>query len=138
MSSDWATRLAKVKFEVLASDGELLPLELRTIPASDQYGKLEFSRNEITTSQVFDALLWLYADKDTGLTLSNGILRNGSTQLASGSGTTNPSAIDYIYSKMGYNLLSGAALNYVNRETRLGLSPSGARQYAYKIVEDGE
>ena len=36
VSSDWQTKLAKVKFEVLAMEGELVPLELMTIPESDQ------------------------------------------------------------------------------------------------------
>lgn len=133
---DWATRLAKVKFEVLALNGELLPLKLRTIPASDQYGKMKISWNAISESQVFDALLWLYADKDPGLTLAGGVLKNGTTQLAIGASTSNPNAIRYIYSKMGYQLLTGAPLNYANSETRLGLSPSGVRQYAYKIVQE--
>lgn len=88
------------------------------------------------TSIGFYAFLWLYADKDPGLTLANGALKNGTTQLASGTSTSNPNAIRYIYSKMGYQLLTGAALNYANSETRLGLSPSGVRQYAYKIVEE--
>ena len=48
------------------------------------------------------------------------------------------SPTSYIFSKMGYNTLSGDVLNYVNDETRLGLSPSGVRQYAYKIVEDAQ
>lgn len=135
VSEDWATRLAKVKFEVLANDGNLLPLKLRTIPASEQYGKMKVSWNAITDSQAFDALMWLYADKDAGLTLVNGVLRNGSTQLANGTGTSNLNAISYIYSKMGYDRLSGAVLNYVNEETRLGLAPDGVRQYAYKLEE---
>ena len=133
VSSDWATRLAKVKFEILVCEDDLLPLELRTIPASDQYGKMKISWNAITEAQVFDALLWLYADKDPGLTLAGGVLRNGSTLLASGSGSSNPNAIRYIYSKMGYQLLTGAPLSYANSETRLGLAPN---QYAYKIVEE--
>jgi len=33
-------------------------------------------------------------------------------------------------------ITSGAALDYVNVETRLGLSPSGYRQYGWKIVGD--
>jgi len=109
-----------------------------TIPASDTYGKMKVSWTAQWESQIFDALLWLYADKDPGLTLASGVLRNGGTQLASGTGTSNPNAIRYIYSKMGYDLLSGAELTYVNDETRLGLSPSGVRQYAYKIVEDAQ
>lgn len=138
VSSDWQTRLAKLKFEVLACEGELLPMEWMTIPASDSYGKMKVSWNAHSESQIFDALLWLYADKNPGLTLANGGLRNSGTLLASGVGTSNPNAIRYIYLKMGYNILSGSALNYVNDETRLGLSPSGVRQYAFKIVGDAQ
>ena len=151
VSSDWATRLAKVKFEVLASDGDLLPLELRTIPASDQYGKMKISWNTIQESQVFDALLWQYADKDPGLTLAGGLLKGNGLNLVNGAELAHQrydwstdywdndyrlNAVRYIYSKMGYQLLTGAPLSYANSETRLGLSPDGVRQYAYKIVEE--
>ena len=149
VSSDWATRLAKVKFEILASEGDLLPLELRTIPASDQYGKMKISWNTIQESQVFDALLWQYADKDPGLTLAGGLLKGNGLNLVNGAELAHQSyspyvywdyrenAVRYIYSKMGYyQLLTGAPLSYANSETRLGLSPDGVRQYAYKIVEE--
>ena len=151
VSSDWATRLAKVKFEILASDGDLLPLELRTIPASDQYGKMKISWNAITERQVFDALLWQYADKDPGLTLAGGLLKGNGINLVNGTELAHQrydwstdywdndyrlNAVRYIYSTMGYQLLTGAPLSYANSETRLGLSPSGASQYAYKIVEE--
>ena len=148
VSSDWATRLAKVKFEVLVSDRDLLPLELRTIPASDRYGNMKVSFNEITDSQVFDALLWLYADKDPGLKLAGGVLRGDRyVNLANGGELAHQrnswqwdfdyrvNAISYVYSKMGYSVLSGVLLDYVNAETRLVLSPDGVRQYAYKLDE---
>ena len=146
VSADWATRLAKVKFEVLAIKGELLPLELRTIPASESYGKMDISRNTLSDSQLFDALLWLYADKDPGLTLANGLLKgNGNTPLAKGSELYHnwsfdyrANAADYLFSKMGYSRLAGAVLSYANAETRLRLSPDGAKQYAYRIIVDGE
>ena len=154
VSSDWQTKLAKVKFEVLASEGELLPLETMTIPASDQYGKMKITWNTITASQLFDALLWLYADRDSSLELGNGNLytREGGEYSPLASGATvkygddyydmkrdrdvhEMGAHEYVFRKMGYSLLTGAPLTYANRETRLGLSPSGARQYGYKIVE---
>ena len=153
VSSDWTTKLAKVKFEVLACESDLLPLELMTIPASDQYGAIKISWNAISEQQWFDALLWLYADKDVGLTLTGGNLRNGSTLLASGANLAgaysyydengswvgshlvpNSNVSRYVYGKMGYSLLEGTLLNYANSETRLGLQPYGARQYAYKMV----
>ena len=158
VSSDWATRLAKLKFEVLACEGELLPMEWMTIPATEgRYGTMKVSWNAHTTSQVFDALLWLYADKDPGLTLADGAVKSGEMIVASGTSietstrtasqylgsgrysyTYYRSAPEYVFSKMGYSVLSGDALAYVKDETRLGLSPDGVRQYAYKIVGDGE
>lgn len=106
-----------------------------TIPASDQYGKMKVTWNAIWDTQAFDALLWLYADKDNGLSLTNGQLKNGATLLADGTSMSAVNAMSYIYSKMGYSMLTGAPLTYANQETRLGLNPSGARQYGYKIVE---
>jgi len=152
VSSDWKTKLAKVKFEVLASEGELLPLELMTIPASDQYGKMKISWNAISSCQWFDALLWLYADKDPELTLANGVLTWRGNEIAQGSqlcGTyigggnyESSSIFMYVFGKMGYSLVKGDVLSYINRETRLNLAPctyGGSvypLQYAYKIVEE--
>lgn len=152
VSSDWTVKLAKVKVEVMSCLGELLPLETMTIPASDQYGKMKISWNAISYCQVFDALLWLYADKDPGLPLSDGVLMHDGNWIAGDipnlSHDLQPhlsyefqeiaqgvAGMTYILSKMGYTLLTGAPLTYANQETRLGLSPSGARQYGYKIVE---
>jgi hypothetical protein len=139
VSSDWQTKLAKVKFEVLAMEGDLVPLELMTIPESDQYGKMKISWNALSDAQLFDALLWLTASKDPALSFSSGVLRANGTNVAQNTGFGNNTqrefAAAYIFGKMGYQHLIGAQLTYANQETRLGLSPSGARQYGYKIVE---
>ena len=135
VSSDWQIDLAKVKFEVLAVEEDLLPLELVTIPANGTNKAMEISWNAITEAQVFDALLWLYSDKTVGLTLSNGILKNGSVQIVSGTNISLANAVQYVLTKMGFSTLSGEALTYANTMTRLGLSPSGVRQYAYRWVE---
>ncbi len=138
VSSDWAARLAKVKFEVLACSDALLPMETTIIPASGQYGRMQVSWNRHTEDQIFDALMWLYADQTTGLMLENGALKSGGTTLANGATLSNAAAAaEYVYRKMGFDgVLSGAMLNYVNEETRLGLSPDGVRQYAYKIIAE--
>ena len=151
VSADWQMDLTKFKFEVLAVEEDILPLELVKIPANGNNKPLEFSWNAITEPQVFDALLWLYADGDAGLTLVNGALKNGSTQLANGaelfgSGSrtyvngvyvysTYP-AMPYVFSKMGFSQLLGTTLNYVNDATRLGLSPSGVMQYAWRELAE--
>lgn len=158
VSSDWQTRLAKLQVEVFACEGELLPLELMTIPASDAYGKMKVTWNALSESQWLDALYWLYASKDAGLTLEDGVLKETSSggTLVSGTSVTyatsywtyydrdgryvgyheekQPSAPQYVFGKMGYTLIESEVLTYVNDELRLGLSPNGARQYGYKIV----
>ena len=126
---------------------------MTTIPANGTNKAMELSWNLLTERQIFDALLWLYADKDPGLTLTDGVLKNGSTTLANG--TTVPTqyqgyyydnngnyreirscqASSYVFSKMGFATLSGDALTYANSMTRMGLSPSGIRQYAYRWIE---
>jgi len=155
VSSDWQTKLAKVKFEVLASEGELFPLRFVTIPASDQYGKMKVSVNAISESQLFDALMWLYADRDPGLLCGGGILCSSTNyrdvfvrgssldyggtwvDLHTETEVHAKGAHEYVFGKIkGYSLLNGTLLNYVNSETRLGLSPSGSRQYVYKFVEE--
>ena len=138
VSSDWAIRLAKVKFEVLVCDGALVPMKTMIIPASDKHGKMQISWNRLTNDQIFDALMWLYADKAAGLMLENGALKAGGKTLANGASLSDAkAAAEFVYRAMGFDgVLSGALLNYVNEETRLGLEPSGVRQYAYKMVEE--
>lgn len=135
VAADLKADLANIVVEVFAIEDDILPLELTTIPANGTNKAMELSWNLLTERQIFDALLWLYADKDAGLTLVNGTVKNGSTQLASGTGTSNPNAIRYIFSKMGYSTLTGDALTYANSMTRMGLAPDGIRQYAYRWIE---
>ena len=136
VSSDFKTDLAKMKFEVLAVEDGILPLEFITIPANGTNKKMQLSWNLLTKEQLFDALLWLYADKDVGMALANGVLKNGTTLLASGSSIATVNSESYIFAKMGFSVLSGDALTYANEMTRLGLSPSGIRQYAWRWVEE--
>ena len=152
VSSDFQTDLAKMKFEVLAVEDGILPLELTTIPANGTNRAMELSWNLLTEVQVFDALLWLYADGDSGLSLANGVLKNASTTLISGTSLNKTSkkvsgstvyyypASAYIFNKMGFSLLEGDALTYANEMTRFGLAPGTSssdciRQYGYRWIE---
>ena len=138
VSADWQETLAKVKFEVLALDGELLPLELTALPKTDSQPKMEVSWNVMFDSWVFDALMWLYADKDLGLTLKDGVLRNGDERIAEGEkmSGTGYSAIVYVYGKMGYELLQGERLEYARQMLRRNLPNVSVAQYAVKIIEE--
>jgi hypothetical protein len=41
-----------------------------------------------------------------------------------------------LYGMMGYSVLSGEDLNYVNAAARISLSPSGIRQFAVKTMAE--
>jgi hypothetical protein len=138
VSADWDTTLAKVKFEVLAVEDEILPLELVTLTKTETQPKMVFSWNYVIPSRAFDALLWLYADKDLGLTLTDGVLKNGAVRLADGASCdkTSYDALVYIYGKMGYELLQGERLDYVRERSRLDLPGISERQYAVKVIKE--
>ena len=138
VASDWQTTLAKLKFEVLAVEDELLPLELVTLSAQGNQPAMQFSWNVVVKPSIFDALLWLYADQDLGLTLTDGTLKYGSQTLASGTAVhqTGYDALVYLYQKMGYELLQGERLEYVKRRTRLDLPGTSQRQYAVKVLSE--
>ena len=136
IAGDWATDLSKVKLEVLAVEDDLLPLELQTIPATATHQKMKISWNKMTADHVFDALLWLYADGDAGLTLTNGQLKNGANLLASGTSLYNSeTAVGYVFGKMGYQKLAGDELAYARRVTQLELPVSGVQQFAVKYPD---
>ena len=149
VSSDWATRLAKVKFEVLACDGDLLPLTTRTIPASTNYGKMQVAYNVVTKNQVQDALFWLYADKTDGLRLSSGILSSEiGTLLKEGPAVNrwvwiSAIGVRYVYEKMGYiavyivndeldysnQIYDPIIRDYIEEETRIGYFNQNSNSY---------
>ena len=132
VSKDWDVDLAKVSIEVYVQEDNLLPLQLTTIPAIGERAAVTFSRNVPEKDKVMNALYWLYADKAADLTLANGVLKCGNTQLVNGSTLSDANAVSYIYSKMGYGTLSGDMLKYVNELMRTNINPSGLTQYAVK------
>ena len=136
ISSDWKIDLAKVTFEVIASDDSCLDLNILTIPGTSSRRAFQISWNAITESQAFNALMWLYAVGADDLLLSNGVLKTikGKT-LATGTSVNGAEAVSYIFSKMGYSVLGGADLEYARSITRLNLVPNGVRQYAMKELE---
>ena len=122
VSKDWDADLAKVSVEVFVMEDNLLPLQLTTIPANNGHPSVTFSRNEQSGEKMMNALYWLYADKTSDLTLENGVLKSGGKQLVNGTTLSTENALSYIYSKMGYGLLSGDTLKYVNDLMRSSIS----------------
>lgn len=74
--ADWNIDLAQVKFEVLCRDSRgLLPFGWITIPATSNTPALTISTSVPSSSQVLDALFWMYADGDPWLSVSSGNLK---------------------------------------------------------------
>ena len=137
VSSDWATDLAKVKFEILTSDMGQLPLDTITIPATAKTPAVTVSYNNQTAANVFNALLWHYADKAEDIYLTNGYLHetNGG-QLAFRSGLANKIfAVDYCFGKMGYEGLNGPVLDFTRSATRITLDFNASTLNGYKKSE---
>lgn len=138
VGADWATKLSKVDFEILALEGGLLPLETIHIPAIGSHRSAVVSWNKIQEGQVMDALYWLYADADEGLVLENGSLKRadtGVTLVKDDKIVDGAAAVEYVYSRMGYQVLSGDELTYVRDATDISFAPNGIRQYAYKVID---
>ena len=136
VSADYTGTLAKFKIVVYAEPDDLLPMEFMQIPACNGQPHLEFSYNTLQNSSVENALYWLYADKNENLSLADGQLKDGSTVLANGTALIFGKAAEFVINKMGYKKLSSENyLDHVNAETRLGLKPSGIKQYAVKELD---
>jgi hypothetical protein len=137
VAADWSADLEKVRFEVMVMDDELLPLHFVTIPKTPNHAAIKYSDTVLTATPIMNALFWLYASQTEGLTLTNGRLKYNGTELANGTNISNPAAtVGMLYGMMGYSVLSGEDLNYVNAAARISLSPSGIRQFAVKTMAE--
>ena len=137
VAADWSADLEKVRFEVMVMDDELLPLHFVTIPKTPNHAAIKYSDTVLTATPIMNALFWLYASQTEGLTLTNGRLNYNGTELANGTNISNPAAtVGMLYGIMGYSVLSGEDLNYVNAAARISLSPSGIRQFAVKTIAE--
>lgn len=76
VGADWNISLGQIKFEVLAMDGRgLLPFDWITIPATANTAQTTVSKNSPSATEVLNALFWRFADGDTGLAVTNGVLK---------------------------------------------------------------
>lgn len=133
--SDWDIDIAKVKFEILTSETAQLPMKTMTIPATAKNPAMTIAYNSQTDADIFNALLWHWANGVTDLLNNNG---DGYIDLdhpyPNQVDTTNirivdrttianrPEALRYVYAKMGWEPLEGGNLmDYVRKSTRKDL-----------------
>lgn len=141
VSSDWATELAKVKFEILVSDVAQLPLETMEIPAAGKYPKTEVFVGSQNATNVFNALMWYYADKASDLEIVDGYLYYVGKELMANktvlsNRTEVPSdkllSILYCYDKMGLEPLVGPHCKLVRDALRKSIWFNSTIQAAIK------
>ena len=127
---DWDADLAKVKFEILVSDMAQLPMKTLTIPATEKNPAMTIACNPQSDEDIFNALLWHWADGATNLLNNNGYV-DLDYPYPNQEDTTNIRIVDrativnrsealrYLYRKMGWEPLEGGNLmDYVRRMTR--------------------
>jgi len=128
VAADWDVQLGQVKFEVLAMDGRgLLPFEWITIPAVGGKPALTISKDAPSDTQMLNALFWQYANSDTGLSLTSGVLRGSSASgnfagldLANGS-TVQFYGGPFIFKSMNLDSADSSETNYASGTARAGL-----------------
>jgi hypothetical protein len=127
-AADWDIDLGQIKFEILAMDGRgLLPIDWITIPAAGGNPALTISKDTFGDAAVLNALLWQYADGDSGLTLANGVLTgNANSGNFSGVELVIGSAIQtyappFILKRMNLDPASDTEVKYANDTARAGL-----------------
>ena len=130
VSADWKTDLAKVKFEVLCSEQAQLPLKLQTIPATAKNPAMVIGYGSQTDADIFNALLWYYADGDRQLVNDNGYVRASGVICVGGTRWVDRTSISgermdilkWLYAKMGYEpLIGGNLMDYVRKATHKDL-----------------
>ena len=78
--ADWNIDLANVKFEVLAVDSSgILPFQGITIPAAAGQPELKINQIGLSDTNVFDALLWMYASGNSNMEIAGGTLVGSAT-----------------------------------------------------------
>lgn len=141
VAADYGTGLTKFMVEVLAQDGDLLPMEWITIPKSEQYPKMKISYNAITDDQIFNALIWLYAVGGSDLLLSRGILSDRAGNVLVDGKTVKMAywAPRFVIEKMGYNYATNSVLTFPDIEIHLYASEETRKSLpkccAYKYID---
>lgn len=115
VAADWNLDLAKIKFEILIADRDQLPLNTVTIPKAGHMERdMVVSTNEQTDPDIFNALLWHYADAKQDLKIKDGYLYTTNGTIISSRTTPGENnrraALLYCYDKMGWEPLENLPL----------------------------
>jgi hypothetical protein len=128
VGADWNIGLGQVKFEILCRDARgLLAFDWITLPAAAGKPALTISKDTPSDASVLNALFWQYADGDSWLNLSNGVLTGNAGSgvfadgvLANGSVLQGYSAA-YLFKRMNLDPADSMDMGYAANTARAGL-----------------
>lgn len=130
--------MARLTMELLVKDGDVLPKETVVIPVTEMNGvslpERIITRNGLSETQVYQALLWYLAEKDSRLSISgNAISVDGQKVFENGDfGFNDTLLLNYLYGKEGYTLLGEEELQAVEQFLGTTFPRSGLGQIAIK------
>ena len=133
VAADVDLDLVQVKFEILCRDGRgLLEFDWITIPPAGDQPALTISKDTPSDASVLNALYWQYADGDTGLTLTNGVLSgNAMSGVFLGLPLANGTALQsystpYVFKRMSLDPASSTEVSYAAVTARAELTATTA------------
>jgi len=141
VSDDFTNKTARLSVDVMAIEESPLTLEFVTIPASGAQPELTIARNRISSAASEDALLWVWADKDSKLRCEDSAGRLSSQRTASlydgetlvGQKIYYPGSADFssvigslaaptVLKKLGYDVATDEQLAYAREKTGYSLN----------------
>ena len=126
IAKDWEADLETVTPLILVKNESLLPIDEVTLPGEGDLPPFTVNRVPLYKTQVFDALLWCYAEGDPRLTVSQGVASVDGVPIAEGAEIVNlPKALEYLYAKMGYRAMTEAEVAHWERVMRVSYASYG-------------
>ena len=126
IAKDWEADLETVTPLILVKNESLLPIDEVTLPGEGDLPPFTVNRVPLYKTQVFDALLWCYAEGDPRLTVSQGVASVDGVPIAEGAEIVNlPKALEYLYAKMGYREMTEAEVAHWERVMRVSYASYG-------------
>ena len=136
IAKDWEADLENVKPVVLVREASLLPIDEVTLPGEGALKPFTVNRVPLHWSQVFNLLLWCYAEGDARLSVSQGVVSVDGTPIVRGKEVINlEKALEYLWGKVGYRAMTEEEARHWERVTRVSFASYGLGTLQVKIKE---
>jgi hypothetical protein len=133
-SADLAVEHARIAVSIFGKCHDLLPFEFKEVSYGDG-SHIVFSTNTVREEDVLNALYWLYASRDSSMSLSNGVLTIDGIPVAENNYLTNfEEAFRFVVSRMNgsFSVLGKEQLDIINANSKETIDIGGHNFYVYK------